>query len=75
MKNQNLQIYILENSIKELINKSNLSVGTVYFILKNFYQNIEFLYKEEIQKEFQLFNQQKEKEEKNSSQISQGQAD
>lgn len=65
---KNIKIFILEQSIKKIIQESDLPIGIVYFVLKNIYYSIEDLYLSQIQQEY--LQQQKQKEE-NSSQTSQ----
>ena len=49
--NNTIKIFNFNRIIHELISNSELDIGTVYFILKNTFREIESLYYEQLNKE------------------------
>lgn len=68
--NENLKIGILEMTIREAIEHSGLSVGTVHLLLKKITSEVENLYNEDFLKNLEEYNKslkenkEKEKEKK-----------
>jgi hypothetical protein len=70
IRKENLKINNLSNELIRDINKSNLSIGSIYFILKDIYKDIEKLYIETANSEYDEFCEevQKKREEQEQSQ-------
>lgn len=49
----NIEIQIFYNNLLDLINKSGLQVGTMYFIIKDVYHEVEKLFQQCINNEMQ----------------------
>ena len=62
--NENLRIETFRNNLLELINSSQLSLGTIYYILKDIYNEVEKLYYMDVNNQF-LQEQAKEEEKEN----------
>lgn len=62
--NENLRIETFRNNLLELINNSQLSLGTIYYILKDIYDEVEKLYYMDVNNQF-LQEQAKEEEKEN----------
>lgn len=55
IRKENLKINNLSNELIRDINKSNLSIGSIYFILKDIYKDIEKLYIDTANSEYNEF--------------------
>lgn len=53
---KNLQIYQLDNQIRNLISNSDLTISDYYLILKNIYSEIENLYLKQVENEAKEIN-------------------
>ena len=54
-RKENLKMEHLKLEITRDINNSNLAIGNVYYILKTIFNDIEGLYNQQVQKEYQEF--------------------
>ena len=52
--NESGKLYITEKLLIRIINESNLSVGTMYFLLKDLTNQFKELYEQEGQKQIEL---------------------
>ncbi len=55
--NESRKIYITEKLLIRIINESNLSIGTMYFLLKDLTNQFKELYEQEGQKQIELQRQ------------------
>ena len=60
----NLQIKNFESQLRQLVGNSDLPIGIVYYILNNLKADIEALYNQQINYEYNQFKEQQEKETK-----------
>ena len=57
----NLQIQDTHNAVSNILSNSNLPIGIVYYIVKDIYNDLEYLYQQQI-----LIEQQDQQEEESS---------
>lgn len=69
--NESGKLFLTEKVLIKTLQESGLSVGSIYFLLKDLTNQFNFLYKQQGQKELSLFREEQEKQqtekEENSS--------
>ena len=61
----NYKIELFKQKMIELINQSELPVGTIYYIIKDLFKQLENTYFQQVEKQFKQLKQNEEKQDQN----------